>query len=453
MKFTLDRSTWKPLLVSLSLWLAGCGASGEDADRPITIVYWTRSWWGDPAQYQGDEPLPVTQWQREQIRRFEAEHPGVRVDLQIDPGGSGDKIRLAFAGGVPPDVFHGSPDTEFVTWAALGLLEPIDDYLTEADRADIYPGALQACAYAGKHYAWPLYAHALGVIINRDLFRQQGLEDRIPQPGEHWTMAEFEDLARRLTIDRDGDGRPEVYGVGLHALDDNHVFLTTYLINHGAQVFSRDGRFALDDPVGVAGLEFLRRLVDEGVATPGAAGYKYDDVRRLFVEQRVAMYLTSAGTLIWAQDQARKETVTPFDWALVSVPSVPGVEPTTYLTVGTVLVSRQNDPAKRDACMALARYLTGPRVNHYFWRVASPRRSGPLPQEAYLVAMRQQMERAQNFMLPPRPFEDRFDLSQEMVRLYQDVLSVPPKWSPARALRELGERVRRAMPQVEAAGP
>lgn len=440
-------SRW--ILVMLLAALAGgcdrAADAGRDGDKPIRIVYWTRAWWGDPAQYQGEDPISVPLWQRQQIERFEAMHPNVKVDMQIDPGGRGDKIRMAFAGGVAPDVFHGAPDTEFISWAALGLLEPIDTYLSDEDRKDIFEAALEATEYRGLHYAWPLYNHALCVAINRDLFRERGLEHRIPGPDATWTMEEFHDLAKQLTFDRDGDGRTDVYGVGLHCLDANHVFLTTYLMNFGARVFDDAGYCALSEPAGVEGLRFLRRLIDDGCATPGAAGYKYDDMRSLFAQQRVAMYLTSAGILIWANDQARKGTVKPFDWALAPVPRRRGEDPISFLTVGTVFVSRQTDTAKRDACMALAKFLTGTETNRYFWRMASPRRSSPLPEQEYLAVMMRQVEYAQNFMLPPRPLSPRFNLSEHLNRVYQDVLAVPPKRTPEATLREFCARVNRAV--------
>ena len=122
------------------------------------------------------------------------------------------------------------------------------------------------------------------------------------------------------------------------------------------------------------------------------------------------------------------------------MPSQPAVKPTSYLTVGTVFVSRQRDPAKRDACMALAKFITGPEPNRFFWRVASPRRSSPPPIDPNLAIMMQQIDRAENFMLPPRRLPDRLNLSEEMVRLYQDVLSQPPKATPEEALRGLARR-------------
>lgn len=429
--------------------IAGCRRPSDWHDEPIRITYWTRSWWGDPAQYQGENPIPVPEWQKQQIAKFEAAHPGVKVDLQVDPGGRGDKIRLAFAGGVPPDVFHGAPDTEFIKWAALGFLEPIDPYLGEDDRTDIFPAALATCSYDGRHYAWPLYNHALCVVINRDIFRERGLGDRIPKADAVWTMDDLAALARRLTFDRDGDGRTDVYGVGLHCLDANHVFLTAYLINFGARVFDATGRFVLDSDEGVAGMRFLRRLIDGRIATPGAAGYKYDDIRSLFADQRIAMYLSSAGILIWAEDQARKGTIERFDWGLVPMPSQPAVKPTSYLTVGTVFVSRQRDPDKREACMALAKFITGPEPNRFFWRVASPRRSSPPPIDANLAIMMQQIDRAKNFMLPPHRLPDRLNLSEEMVRLYQDVLSQPLKVRPEEALHGLAKRVNQAIERDE----
>jgi len=437
------------LLCLAALMVACDGRATRGDDRTITITYWTRSWWGDPAQYQGDDKVPVWQWQQEQVHRFEAMHPNVKINLQVDPGGRGDKIRMAFAGGVAPDVFHGSPDTEFIAWADLGLLEPINPYLTPEDKADIFPAVLETVEHRGQYFAWPLYNHALGIVINRDLFRARGLEGRIPTGAGEWTMAEFERLARELTVDRDGDGRAEVYGVGIHALDGNHVMMTTYLVNFGARVFGDDGRFTLDSPAGVEGLRMLRRLIDQGVATPGATGYSYEDIRSLFLEQRVAMWLTGTGVLMYAQDQVRRGTLEPFDWTLVPVPSVPGVESTSYLTLGTVFVSRQTDPAKRDACMAFARFITGHEVNQHFWEAMSPRRSSPTPTVPYQRVMMEQVARAENFMQPPRPLPRRFSLKDELARLYQDTLAVPPKSEPAEALRRLAERINAAIDQAQ----
>lgn len=430
--------------------LGGCDQSADarSSDGRITVTYWTRSWWGDPQQYQGPDPVSVPQWQREQIAEFERRHPHIRVNLKTDPG-SPDKLRLAFAGGVPPDVFHTNPEAEFLNWADLGFLEPIDPYLTEAERTDIFPAALAAGEYRGNHYAWPLYSHALCMAINRDLFRERGLEDRIPGAYSDWTWAEFEDLARQLTFDRDGDGRIDVYGVGLGCLDDNHVFLTSYLVNFGARVFARDGRFVLNSDAGVRGLEFLRRLVDEKIATPGVSAYKYEDVRALFLEQKIGMYLVNAGIVDWAEDQARKGTIKPFDWALAPIPHEPGVRQSSYLAVGAVLVSAQRDQEKRRACMELARFITSHEVNRVFWNRASPRRSSPLPPDPNMAVMMRQVERAENFMLPPARLPDRFNLTRVMVQLYQDAFSHPPRYTPEQALDHAAERVNRAVARAK----
>ena len=437
--------------VAALLLSAGCDRAVRGESRPITVVYWTRSWWGDPGQYQDPdkERIPVPAWQRQQIDRFEARHPDIHIDMQIDPGGRDDKIKIAFAGGCPPDLFHGGPDTEYVTRAALGLLEPIDPYLDADVRADIYPASLEACDYAGKCYAWPLYNHALGITINRDIFRERGLEDRIPGPGANWTMAEYAELARLLTFDRDGDGKTDVYGVGIHCLDANHVFLTAYLLNFGARVFSPGKGFVLDSEEGVAGLEFVRTLIEEKIATPGAAGYTYQNIRQLFVDQRIAMHLSSAGNIIYAEDQVRKGALERFDWAFVPIPTLPGVRPSSFLTTGAVFVSRQRDPVKRDACMEFAKYVTGHETNRHFWRMASPRRSSPLPPDPNLAAMMQQVENATNFMLPPRPLPTRFNLNEVMTRLYQDVLAHPQKKTAREALQDTARVVNAALEEAE----
>src|SRR5690606_37874614 len=51
------------------------------------------------------------------------------------------------------------------------------------------------------------------LYINRDLFRQAGLPIPGPRIEDALTMDETLEIARRLTIDRTGDGVPEQYGL------------------------------------------------------------------------------------------------------------------------------------------------------------------------------------------------------------------------------------------------
>ena len=112
--------------IALCLAAAGCGKNYDATDSRIEITFWSRPWWGDPAQYQepGKPTIPALQWQAQRIAEFERAHPNIRVRREIDPGS--DKLRLAFASHTAPDVFFVGVDSDVMRYAEMGLLEPID---------------------------------------------------------------------------------------------------------------------------------------------------------------------------------------------------------------------------------------------------------------------------------------------------------------------------------------
>src|ERR1051325_6499295 len=78
------------------------GVDRSDSDSRTEVLFWSRPWWGDPAQYQepGKPTIPALQWQEQRIAEFERAHSNIRVRREIDPGS--DKLRLAFASANAP---------------------------------------------------------------------------------------------------------------------------------------------------------------------------------------------------------------------------------------------------------------------------------------------------------------------------------------------------------------
>src|SRR3981081_1500582 len=63
------------------------------------------------------------------------------------------------------------------SWAAKGILEPLDDYM-KADgysTSDFVPTALQSNQYQGKTYAMPIAVHTLLLMYNKKLFADAGI--------------------------------------------------------------------------------------------------------------------------------------------------------------------------------------------------------------------------------------------------------------------------------------
>jgi ABC-type glycerol-3-phosphate transport system substrate-binding protein len=320
----------------------------------------------------------------------------------------------------------GDNQIEVMRCAQLGLMEPIDAYLPSEDLTDIWESAMNNGQVDNQHYLWPLYNHALVILVNESLCAERGVAHLLPKEDEDWDIPRFLKVAHALTFDRDGNGHTNVYGVGFCGLGDVQYLYTTWIANFGGRVFDRKQGLILNSPSTIEGLQFLRSLSGkEGVAPTGATGYRITDLADQFFGQKVGMMLGSAGFMDYGKLQVQTGRVRPFRWRLVSVPVAhKGEHCVSYLTVGAVGVSRQTDPAHREAAMALARYIASPELNHWFWaQRASPYRSTPLPEDQNMRVMMKLVQHAQDFLLPPVALNPRYDLQRQLDLFYQQIFS------------------------------
>lgn len=412
------------ILLLLALFACGCGEDRTEGE--IHLTFWSKPWWGDPMQYQDPnaDQVPAIEWQKARIAEFERMYPNVRIRREIDPGG--DKLRLAFASGTAPDVFFTGVSGEVLRYAEMGFLESIDPFLRPVDEADTWQSALDGGRVGDQRFLWPLYNHSLVILVNESLCEEQGVADLLPTEDNDWDIDTFLKIARALTIDRDGDGRPDTYGVGIPANGDIFYILTTYLVNFDARIFDAKDGLVFDSARTREALDFLLGMVEPGgVAPPGAAGYRFTDIRDLFFAQKIGMMLGNAGLIDYGELQVRTGRIKPFKIRMTAIPTKDlGTPSISFLSVGSVAVARQTDPATREAAMGFARWITGPELNRWFWsKWASPRKSAPLPEDPNLRTMMKLVARSENFMLPPAALHPRYDLSRQLDIFYQRIFS------------------------------
>jgi raffinose/stachyose/melibiose transport system substrate-binding protein len=103
------------------------------------------------------------------IARDYEELTGVRIEWQAADGG-GVILRGLFATGRTPDLFQ-------LTLSDLAMWE---NYLADLSNQpwidDVYDISLQTATVNGRIFSWPHTLEASGIVYNRDLFRQGGIE-------------------------------------------------------------------------------------------------------------------------------------------------------------------------------------------------------------------------------------------------------------------------------------
>jgi ABC-type glycerol-3-phosphate transport system substrate-binding protein len=216
-------------------------------------------------------------------RRFEAKNPGVKVEVEgLAWGDLEGKIMASLAAGTPPELSHGQP----ITCSALqakGLLLPLDEVVKAIGEANIWDQVKRVCRVGGKQYG---LVHAAGtslLIYRKDLAKKLGLK-----PPKTW--ADLVANAKALTLDTNGDGKIDIYGITIPG--DNlfiNILLGELVKANGGILFDKQNRPQMLTLPIVEALEFIRDLTR--YAPPGWEGHGYlETFTNLFGQKAAMMY-------------------------------------------------------------------------------------------------------------------------------------------------------------------
>jgi multiple sugar transport system substrate-binding protein len=279
------------------------------------------------------------------VAAYEASHAGIDITVTGIPFSDEGLARLdtSIAAGTGPDIFRIASD-RLPGYGAQGVLSPIDDYLTDDDRADIIPNLLEGVAYEGDHLAWPQWVPPIGYYLNNSLIEAAG--EAVPD--ETWTVDEFVELATTVS----GDG---VFGFATY-MGAASVNELTLLYNQGATVLSDDtSTYTLNGPEGVKGLQTLVDLFAAGAMPPDSTTLALADIEQGFIDGRFAIMTAGSGSIANLKANNIEFTILP-------PPIGDAGEPVTVGGMGTYAVPLKDDPARMAAAHDLARYLTSDAV-------------------------------------------------------------------------------------------
>lgn len=147
-----------------------------------------------------------------QIAAFEAENPCITIEVAEVPFGQlADKISVLAASGNPPDILvYDGPNTQ--SYAAAGILAPLDDYLPDALRKEILPASLIEHTWQGKLYSPGIQQTTLALFYNADMLKAAGIPTPPVALKDAWTWSQAMDAFKRC---QQGSGDDvTVWGLG-----------------------------------------------------------------------------------------------------------------------------------------------------------------------------------------------------------------------------------------------
>lgn len=254
------------------VWLIGglLSAGCQQGQDPNKIVIWH--------QMRVDERVIL----EDQLEQFMRANPGIKAEQVYKET---EELRSGFIiaaiAGQGPDLVYG-PSDQVGPFEVMGIIEPLEN-LFDKDYLNLFnPSALTY--YRGHLYqiADKLGNH-LTLVYNRELV------STLPQ-----TDLELIEIGQRLTIDKDGDGKTDVYGLTWNYTEP--FFFIPFFTGFGGWVVTEDGQPSLNTPGMVNGLKFIRDLRDKYKIIPREADYNIADI--LFKDAKSAMIIN--GDWSWA---------------------------------------------------------------------------------------------------------------------------------------------------------
>lgn len=231
------------LVGAAALALTACGAGGGDSDGdgggPVTVSVWHGFTEADGAVVQ------------EIADEFNDSQDDYKVEIEVNPWNViTDKLLPAVSSGNGPDVVVQGVDAGqgYVEQGVFQSMQGFyDDPENETDT--YYEHVVDYSVFDGETYAAPMGYAPFAVWYNKAMFDAAGVTE-MPATEDEWI-----DLAEQLTVDENGDGTPEIYGLSL--ADKSTTFLPTWLEAGGGEVYE-DGEVTLDTPENVDTLQWWR---------------------------------------------------------------------------------------------------------------------------------------------------------------------------------------------------
>jgi multiple sugar transport system substrate-binding protein len=278
--------------------LAGC--NNNETSSPISFMVF-----GDPAEFAAYEQL---------VAAFTREHPDISIQLRHLPSQAEYRQRLAtdFSAGTPPDIMLLNY-RRFAEFAGQGALEPLGPYLAGSQSIqanDFFEQTIAAFTWDEQLWCIPQNISSLVVYYNQDLFEAAGL----PLPGNDWTWTDFVTAAHALTLDMDGDGRPDQYGAGLEA---SFFRLAPFIWQNGGDLVDNPDNpthLTLDSPESLAAFQWFVDLQIKEKVVPDAVAEAAESSESRFLNGRLAMYFNSR------RGVPTYRTITQFTWDVAPLP-------------------------------------------------------------------------------------------------------------------------------------
>lgn len=252
-------------------------------------------------------------------------------------------------------------DVVLVSEAWMGefgdYLEVLDPYLQNTelidpdyDFADIIPGSLAGGSYQGTQVGIPWRDAARMLFWNKKMFDDAGIS------GPPKTWQEALEMSRALTKDTDGDGKTDIWGIGIQGEAGwaASIEFQSVLLSWGGRLLDENNlKAAFNSPQGVEALKYYTDLVRTNkVAPPEVVTWNWDPLITGLQQGKIAMSCLYSPYAALMDDPEKSQVVGQIEYSLCP-------EQETTQTIGAAWqYSIPKDAPNKEAAFKFIQYFT-----------------------------------------------------------------------------------------------
>jgi multiple sugar transport system substrate-binding protein len=185
-------------------------------------------------------------------------------------------------------------------FAEAGWLTPLNNMISPEIMEKLNPAYIDAFTYNGDVLALgPWWGGIGGLYYRTDILEEYGYEP--PQ-----TYEELVEIATAITAEQ-----PELSGWTWPALKDQVLVnrWVEFLNGFGGIYFDESGQCAMNNPEGVAALEFMMSLFDEGINPREALTWKEEESQVQFASGKAIFHTGRQDMMFWLNDPDQSQIV------------------------------------------------------------------------------------------------------------------------------------------------
>ncbi len=250
-------------LVIACLILAGCSQAVQPPSATQALaaekgtgekVEITFMMWGAPEEQ--------VVWQAV-VDDFGKANPDIKVNIEVSDWDSyWTKLNTLIAGNTPPDVFAMDAPL-YLDWQSRGALLNLKPYIDAAKGFldGFYPQTLKAYELPDGYFGLPRDFQTVVLFYNKDMFDAA----QVSYPSDNWTYDNLKEAAKKLTLDSNGDGKIDQYGLWTDVWD-MELFWSEVIWSYGGDIVSTDHTKTLvGDPPARNAWTYIQSLFTDGV--------------------------------------------------------------------------------------------------------------------------------------------------------------------------------------------